>query len=125
MKGDQDISLDVEWTKPLQTYGELKGYKLRYGIKNQPLIEVPIKHSTHQYRLDNLGTRPRLFYSFVDGDKNDGTIRRMFYSETFEVWEVFSPSVQLYLCVLRRLRIRTLQNTKFEFLARVRMKMEV
>lgn len=52
----QDIKLDVEWTKPQQTYGELKGYKLRYGIKDQQLIDVILKSTAHHYLLTNLGT---------------------------------------------------------------------
>lgn len=52
---DSAIILDVEWTKPQQTYGELKGYKLRYGIKDQQLIDAIMKPTTHQYRLENLG----------------------------------------------------------------------
>lgn len=52
---DADITLDVEWTKPTQTYGELKGYKLRYGIKDQQLIDVILKPTVNQYRLNNLG----------------------------------------------------------------------
>ncbi|XP_065213567.1 tyrosine-protein phosphatase Lar isoform X3 [Planococcus citri] len=51
---DADITLDVEWTKPTQTYGELKGYKLRYGIKDQTLIDVILKSTVNQYRLTNL-----------------------------------------------------------------------
>lgn len=51
----QDIKLDVEWTKPQQTYGDLKGYKLRYGIKDQQLIDVTLKPTVHHYPLTNLG----------------------------------------------------------------------
>ena len=53
----ENITLDVEWTKPTQTYGELKGYKLRYGIKDQTLIDVILKPNVNQYRLPDLGTR--------------------------------------------------------------------
>lgn len=57
MTRDQDISLEVGWTRPEQTYGELKGYKLKYGIKDQlPLLEVNVKNNTREYRLDHLGT---------------------------------------------------------------------
>lgn len=52
---DADTQLDVEWTKPQQTYGELKGYRLRYGIKDQQLIDVTLNPTIHQYRLTNLG----------------------------------------------------------------------
>ncbi|XP_049874528.1 tyrosine-protein phosphatase Lar isoform X3 [Pectinophora gossypiella] len=33
------VSIELEWTKPTQTYGDLLGYRLRYGIKDQPLDE--------------------------------------------------------------------------------------
>jgi len=55
MSREQDISLEVGWTRPEQTYGELRGYKLKYGIKDQPLLEVNIKNNTREYRLDHLG----------------------------------------------------------------------
>lgn len=33
------IVLELEWGRPSQTYGELLGYRIRYGIKNQTLKE--------------------------------------------------------------------------------------
>ncbi|XP_026325264.1 tyrosine-protein phosphatase Lar isoform X6 [Hyposmocoma kahamanoa] len=33
------VSIELEWAKPTQTYGDLLGYRLRYGIKDQPLDE--------------------------------------------------------------------------------------
>ncbi len=54
---DNNITLGVEWTKPEQTYGELKGYKLRYGIKDQVLIDVLLKPTVSQYRLNDLGKK--------------------------------------------------------------------
>ncbi|XP_063535444.1 tyrosine-protein phosphatase Lar isoform X2 [Cydia strobilella] len=33
------VSIELEWTKPTHTYGDLLGYRLRYGIKDQNLEE--------------------------------------------------------------------------------------
>lgn len=56
------VSIELEWTKPSQTYGELIGYKLRYGIKDQPLKEELIKGSSKMSR------------SFIDLGKNLGKL---------------------------------------------------
>lgn len=34
------MSLELEWTRPTQTYGELLGYRIRYGLKDQILEEI-------------------------------------------------------------------------------------
>ncbi|XP_069359159.1 tyrosine-protein phosphatase Lar isoform X5 [Maniola hyperantus] len=40
MERDPIVSIEIEWAKPAQTYGDLLGYRLRYGIKDQPLEEI-------------------------------------------------------------------------------------
>ncbi|XP_026486950.1 tyrosine-protein phosphatase Lar isoform X4 [Vanessa tameamea] len=40
LKQDPIVFIEIEWAKPTQTYGDLLGYRLRYGIKDQPLEEV-------------------------------------------------------------------------------------
>ncbi|CAH0729535.1 unnamed protein product, partial [Brenthis ino] len=40
LERDPIVSIEIEWAKPTQTYGDLLGYRLRYGIKDQPLEEV-------------------------------------------------------------------------------------
>ncbi|XP_077297678.1 tyrosine-protein phosphatase Lar isoform X3 [Arctopsyche grandis] len=45
------VSIELEWAKPSQTYGELQGYRLRYGVKDHPLKEehLPgIKVTSHR-----------------------------------------------------------------------------
>lgn len=37
------VTIELEWSRPSQTYGELKGYRLRYGVKEQLLKDVPLK----------------------------------------------------------------------------------
>ncbi|XP_017782566.1 PREDICTED: tyrosine-protein phosphatase Lar isoform X5 [Nicrophorus vespilloides] len=49
------VSVELEWSRPSQTYGELQGYRLRYGVKDQLLKEVPLKGShTQIYRIKDL-----------------------------------------------------------------------
>ena len=37
------VTIELDWSRPTQTYGELQGYSLRYGVKDQTLKEVPLK----------------------------------------------------------------------------------
>lgn len=39
LERDPRVSIELEWERPAQTYGELRGYRLRWGIKDQPLHE--------------------------------------------------------------------------------------
>lgn len=36
---DPTVSIELEWERPNQTYGELRGYRLRWGIKDDELHE--------------------------------------------------------------------------------------
>ena len=48
---DHKITMDLEWKAPRQTYGELKGYRVRYGRINQAgLTDILITdpHVHHQ-----------------------------------------------------------------------------
>lgn len=40
MERDPTVSIELEWERPAQTYGEFRGYRLRWGIKDQPLKEL-------------------------------------------------------------------------------------
>ncbi|XP_037047701.1 tyrosine-protein phosphatase Lar isoform X5 [Bradysia coprophila] len=47
MERDPTVSIELEWERPAQTYGELRGYRLRWGIKDHPLNEETLPaHST-------------------------------------------------------------------------------
>ncbi|XP_064213194.1 tyrosine-protein phosphatase Lar isoform X6 [Tribolium castaneum] len=49
------VTIELEWTRPSQTYGELKGYRLRFGVKDQKLKDVNLKGThTNSYRISNL-----------------------------------------------------------------------
>ncbi|XP_047026761.1 tyrosine-protein phosphatase Lar isoform X4 [Helicoverpa zea] len=49
------VSIELEWSKPSQTYGDLLGYRLRYGIKDQPLEEVNFPGTkVHSYKINDL-----------------------------------------------------------------------
>ncbi|XP_055372235.1 tyrosine-protein phosphatase Lar isoform X2 [Condylostylus longicornis] len=48
LERDPNLSIELEWERPQQTYGELKGYRIRWGVKDQPLQEeiLPGQHNT-------------------------------------------------------------------------------
>ncbi|XP_045536160.1 tyrosine-protein phosphatase Lar isoform X2 [Papilio machaon] len=48
------VSIELEWTKPTQTYGELQGYRLKYGIKDQKLLEENFGIKVNSHRLTDL-----------------------------------------------------------------------
>ncbi|KAL1517201.1 hypothetical protein ABEB36_000996 [Hypothenemus hampei] len=54
MEREPTVTIELEWSRPSQTYGELKGYRLRYGVKDQLLKDVHIKGSTSTYRINDL-----------------------------------------------------------------------
>jgi receptor-type tyrosine-protein phosphatase F len=45
LERDPTVSIELEWEKPSQTYGELRGYRLRWGIKDHRLHEEFIQGS--------------------------------------------------------------------------------
>lgn len=50
MEREPAVSIELEWSRPTQTYGELIGYRLRYGVKDQPLKEEIIKGTSKTSR---------------------------------------------------------------------------
>ncbi|KAJ3663922.1 hypothetical protein Zmor_008138 [Zophobas morio] len=49
------VTIELEWTRPSATYGELKGYRLRYGVKDHELKDVNLKGThTNTYRINDL-----------------------------------------------------------------------
>lgn len=53
MKREPDVTIELEWTQPSMTYGELLGYRLRYGVKDTPLREELLSGTSHQ--INQLG----------------------------------------------------------------------
>lgn len=55
LERDPTVSIELEWERPKQTYGELRGYRLRWGIKDQDLSEEFLQgaHSTTK-RINDL-----------------------------------------------------------------------
>lgn len=45
------VTIELEWSRPSQTYGELQGYRLRYGVKDQILKEVSIKGNCLKFKM--------------------------------------------------------------------------
>ena len=47
--------MDIEWTKPVETYGELKGYHVKYGKRGQKLTVILITDKDVQHQqISNL-----------------------------------------------------------------------
>ncbi|XP_024937645.1 tyrosine-protein phosphatase Lar isoform X9 [Cephus cinctus] len=83
---DRDpIVLELEWDKPTQTYGELLGYRIRYGIKNQTLKEKFISNTQQNtYKITDLEERGVDYEFRVAGQNKMG-----FGQEAVRYW--FSP----------------------------------
>ena len=49
------ITMDIEWTKPVETYGDLTGYLVKYGKRGQKLTEILITDKDVQHQqISNL-----------------------------------------------------------------------
>ncbi|KAJ4427564.1 hypothetical protein ANN_25212, partial [Periplaneta americana] len=55
LEREPTVSIELEWGKPTQTYGELLGYRLRYGVKDQMLKEQMFKGTmVHSHKINDL-----------------------------------------------------------------------
>ncbi|XP_044737145.1 tyrosine-protein phosphatase Lar isoform X1 [Chrysoperla carnea] len=54
LEREPTVSIELEWSRPSQTYGELTGYRLRFGLKDQPLMEVHLKSVQISHRIHEL-----------------------------------------------------------------------
>ncbi|XP_061378118.1 tyrosine-protein phosphatase Lar isoform X3 [Danaus plexippus] len=55
LERDPIVSIEIEWAKPTQTYGDLLGYRLRYGIKDQLLEEINFPGTkVNSHRINDL-----------------------------------------------------------------------
>ncbi|XP_058805805.1 tyrosine-protein phosphatase Lar isoform X2 [Phymastichus coffea] len=67
---EEPIKIELEWTKPSETFGPILGYRIRYGIKNQTLKEEFIEgDDTFSYRIEDLEERG-VDYEFRVAGKN-------------------------------------------------------
>ncbi|XP_031768758.1 tyrosine-protein phosphatase Lar isoform X4 [Galleria mellonella] len=48
------VSIEIEWARPSQTYGDLLGYRLRYGIKDHPLEEENFSTKITSHKITDL-----------------------------------------------------------------------
>lgn len=63
LEREPTVSIELEWGRPTQTYGELLGYRLRYGVKDQPLKEQMFKGAmVHSHKINDLGKRNCYLY---------------------------------------------------------------
>ena len=51
VKEEPTVSVDVAWSRPTQTYGDLLGYRLRYGPKDDEMSEILLDGTQIQHRL--------------------------------------------------------------------------
>lgn len=51
---DPRVVLELEWEKPKQTYGDLRGYRLRYGLKETHLTEEELAGSVTSKQFADL-----------------------------------------------------------------------
>jgi receptor-type tyrosine-protein phosphatase F len=52
------VTLELEWSRPSQAYGELLGYRVRYGVKDhEDRVEVHKNSHTFTHRIEQLGER--------------------------------------------------------------------
>ena len=42
--------MDIEWTKPIETFGRLVGYAVKYGKRGGPLDEIRITDADIQHQ---------------------------------------------------------------------------
>ncbi|XP_065084231.1 tyrosine-protein phosphatase Lar isoform X2 [Ochlerotatus camptorhynchus] len=55
LERDPTVSIELEWERPKQTYGELRGYRVKWGVREQPLNEETImKENTLTKRINEL-----------------------------------------------------------------------
>ena len=76
VKEEPTVSVEVVWSRPTQTYGELKGYRLRYGPKDMSgmstdtnMVEVALDGPQIQHRLIE-GLERGLEYEFRVAGRN-------------------------------------------------------
>jgi len=53
LEREPKVNIELEWTRPTNTYGELLGYKLRYGIRGQEMFEIMM--TENKRRITDLG----------------------------------------------------------------------
>lgn len=56
LEREPKVNIELEWTRPTNTYGELLGYKLRYGIRGQEMFEIMM--TENKRRITDLGIYP-------------------------------------------------------------------
>jgi len=60
LEREPKINIELEWTRPTNTYGELLGYKLRYGIRGQEMFEIMM--TENKRRITDLGLYPNVAF---------------------------------------------------------------
>lgn len=75
--------MQLEWNAPTQKHGELIGFRLRFGIQNQPLIEKILGPTETRFLIEDLG-KEICCYGLVDnatyalGNKKKKTVLKLY-----------------------------------------------
>lgn len=66
LEREPTVTLEVEWSRPTEAYGELHGYRLRYGVRDQDLQEEILEGTQVQhFKIEDLGTYNLIFFSMI------------------------------------------------------------
>ena len=61
---DHKITMDLEWKAPKETYGELKGYRVRYGRINQDQLTDILITDPNVHHQEISGLEKGIEYEF-------------------------------------------------------------
>ena len=61
---DHKITMDLEWKTPMETYGELKGYRVRYGRINQRQLTDILITDANVHHQEISGLEKGIEYEF-------------------------------------------------------------
>ncbi|XP_043282785.1 tyrosine-protein phosphatase Lar isoform X3 [Venturia canescens] len=76
------IVLELEWAKPSSTQGQLTGYRIKYGIKNETLLEEFIADTNQNtYKIQNV--ERGVYYEFRVAGENENGVGQ----ESVHYWE--------------------------------------
>uniref|UniRef100_A0A1B6E7X3 protein-tyrosine-phosphatase n=1 Tax=Clastoptera arizonana TaxID=38151 RepID=A0A1B6E7X3_9HEMI len=54
LEREPEVSIELEWSRPTHTYGELLGYRLKYGVKDTTIKEESLSPQTTSHKITQL-----------------------------------------------------------------------
>lgn len=53
---ETSVTVELEWTRPTQTFGELQGYRVKYGPRNGQMEEIILEgQKIQKHKIQKLG----------------------------------------------------------------------